>query len=610
MSRLPENVREILRGRGVETTLLAILLGAPLLFLQEGSYRLYLTDEMIVYAGAAVGLTVLLGVAKQLHLGQAAFMAMGAYAAGIISQKHGASLPKEILVGVLLGGALGLAIAAATLRLTGLYFALGTLGIVLGVQSLAGNWDSLTGGNAGVSSIEGIVLWSGKEPLGSRETYMLTAALLLVQGAVIFGIKRSTYWGALKLIGDRAYLASCVGIQVFRYRVIAFVLVAMTGAVWGALFAHLVGFIDPQSFGLPLTISLLMMVVLGGLGSFWGAIAGAIILVQIPEWLASLASRQQLVYGGILLFVILVLPDGLLPTLSKAFQRWYARWKARGASGQVEAPPMRDNASLLSSPMSFDGVALQATDIAVNFAGVHALRGATINAAAGRIEGLIGPNGSGKTTMLNSVSGIVCPDSGSILLDGEEIVGMPPHKVATRGLIRTFQTPQVVLDMTALENAVIGWHQRRTSNVVGVALGLPGARREEARQLAEARQMCIELGLEHVLDRPCSELSTGDRRFVEIARALGSRPKVLFLDEPATGMTGLERERLMIVLDRLRDAGLTLIVIDHDMEFLFQMSDHVTVLDRGANIAFGSPAEVRDSPAVIDAYFGESAAHA
>jgi branched-chain amino acid transport system permease protein len=610
MNRLPERVRKALGGRGAETTLLAILLGGPLLFLQEGSYRLYLTDEMIVYAGAAVGLTVLLGVAKQLHLGQAAFMAMGAYAAGIISQRHGASLPKEVLVGVLLGGALGLAIAAATLRLTGLYFALGTLGIVLGVQSLGGNWDSLTGGNAGISSIEGIVLWSGHEPLGSRETYMLTAALLLVQGAVIFGIKRSTYWGALKLIGDRAYLASCVGIQVFRYRMIAFVLVAMTGAVWGALFAHLVGFIDPQSFGLPLTISLLMMVVLGGLGSFWGAIAGAIILVQIPEWLASLASRQQLVYGGILLFVILVLPDGLLPTLGKAFQRGYARYKARGAKDGSQAAPMRDNASLLSSPMSFDGVAMQATDVAVNFAGVHALRGATINAAAGRIEGLIGPNGSGKTTMLNSVSGIVNPDSGSILLDGEEIAGMPSHKIAQRGLIRTFQTPQVVLDMTALENAVIGWHQRRKTNVLAVALGLPGARREEARQLEEARQMCIELGLEHVLNRPCSELSTGDRRFVEIARALGSRPKVLFLDEPATGMTGLERERLMIVLDRLRDSGLTVVVIDHDMEFLFQMSDHVTVLDRGKNIAFGSPAEVRDSQAVIEAYFGGSAAHA
>jgi len=610
MNRLPERYRKALGGRGVETTLLAILLGAPLLFLQEGSYRLYLTDEMIVYAGAAVGLTVLLGVAKQLHLGQAAFMAMGAYAAGIISQRHGASLPKEVLVGVLLGGALGLAIAAATLRLTGLYFALGTLGIVLGVQSLGGNWDSLTGGNAGISSIEGVVLWSGHEPLGSRDTYMLTAGLLLLQGAVIFGIKRSTYWGALKLIGDRAYLASCVGIQVFWYRVIAFVLVAMTGAIWGALFAHLVGFIDPQSFGLPLTISLLMMVVLGGLGSFWGAIAGAIILVQIPEWLASLASRQQLVYGGILLFVILVLPDGLLPTLGKAFQRGISRYKARGAKGEGQAAPVRDNASLLSSPMSFDGVAMQATDVAVNFAGVHALRGATINAAAGRIEGLIGPNGSGKTTMLNSVSGIVNPDSGSILLDGEEIAGMPPYKIAGRGLIRTFQTPQVVLDMTALENAVIGWHQRRKTNVLGVALGLPGARREEARQLEEARQMCIELGLEHVLNRPCSELSTGDRRFVEIARALGSRPKVLFLDEPATGMTGLERERLMIVLDRLRDSGLTVVVIDHDMEFLFQMSDHVTVLDRGENIAFGSPAEVRDSQAVIDAYFGGATAHA
>jgi len=610
MSHVPDSVRKVVAGRGAETALLAVLLAVPLLLFDAGSYRLYLADQVIVYAGVAVGLTVLLGVAKQLHLGQAAFMALGAYSAALMVDRHGAALPEELLVGVVLGGALGLAIGAATLRLSGLYFALATLGVVLGVQGLAGNWDSLTGGNAGISSVGGIVLWPGMEPLDSVGTYVFTALLLLIQGAVIFGLKRSTYWGALKLIGDRAYLASCVGIQVFRYRVIAFVIVAMAGAVWGALFAHLVGFIDPQSFGLDLTIALLMMVVLGGLGSFWGAIIGAIILVELPEVLAPLAEQQQLVYGVILVFVILFLPDGLVPTFTKVVRRRYAQWQGRRAETGGDAPSTRATADLLSGPMSFDGVPLEVDEVAVNFDGVHALSGARIEAAPGRIEGLIGPNGSGKTTLLNSVSGIVKPDAGSIELDGEEIAGMPPHKIAERGLIRTFQTPQVVLDMTVLENAVIGWHQRRKSNVVGVSLGLPGARREEARQLKEAREMCIELGLEHVLNRPCSELSTGDRRFVEIARALGSRPKVLFLDEPATGMTGLERERLMVVLDRLREAGLTLIVIDHDMEFLFQMSDHVTVLDRGKNIAFGAPSEVRDSPAVIGAYFGESTAHA
>jgi branched-chain amino acid transport system permease protein len=610
MSRLSKPTRKALGGRAAETALLAALLFAPLLFMADGSYRLYLTDQMIVYAGAAVGLTVLLGVAKQLHLGQSAFMAMGAYAAGIISSRHDGALPMELLFGLAFGAALGLAIALATLRLSGLYFALATLGVVLGVQGLAVNWDSFTGGAAGIQGIQGIVLWEGQLPLSSRATYIFTAALLLAQGAVIFGIKRSTYWGALKLIGDRDYLASCVGIQVFWYRVTAFVIVAMTGALWGVLFAHLVGFIDPQTFGMPLTMSLLMMVVLGGLGSFWGALGGAFLLVEIPEWLSALRSEQLLVYGCILLFVIIVLPDGVLPSLQKLIVRRYERWKRRDASKLGPALRTRDSARLLAAPMSFEGVSLQASGIAVNFHGVHALRGATINAAAGCIEGLIGPNGSGKTTMLNAVSGIVTPDSGSIMLDGEEIVGLPPHRIAQRGLIRTFQTPQVVLDMTALENAVVGWHQRRKSNIIGVALGLPGARREEARQLEQARQMCIELGLEDVLDRPCSELSTGDRRFVEIARALGSRPKILFLDEPATGMTGLERERLMIVLSRLRESGLTLIVIDHDMEFLFQMSDHVTVLNRGANIASGAPTKVRDSQAVIDAYFGEPAAHA
>jgi ABC-type branched-subunit amino acid transport system ATPase component len=187
-----------------------------------------------------------------------------------------------------------------------------------------------------------------------------------------------------------------------------------------------------------------------------------------------------------------------------------------------------------------------------------------------------------------------------------ECAGKSAHQVARLGLIRTFQTPQVVLDLNVLDNAVLGWHQRRRTSLWGVFVGLPGARREERRQRAEARETCINLGLGPLLNTPAAQLSTGDRRFVEIARALGSKPRLLFLDEPATGMTGLERDRLMAVLRGLRRAGLTVIVIDHDMEFLFQVADHVTVLDRGENIALGSPAEVRESPAVMRAYFGEA----
>jgi ABC-type branched-subunit amino acid transport system ATPase component len=212
--------------------------------------------------------------------------------------------------------------------------------------------------------------------------------------------------------------------------------------------------------------------------------------------------------------------------------------------------------------------------------------------------------------MLNCISGLVHPQEGSIRLDGAELTRLRPDQIARLGLARTFQTPQTVLEMSVLDNAVLGWHQRRTSGPFSVGLGLPHARREEQRQLAEARALCEALDLGALLDHPTSELSTGDRRFVELVRALGSQPRLLVLDEPATGMTGLERDRLVRVLHRLRDAGLTMVVIDHDMEFLFQMADHVTVLDRGANIATGRPDEVRSAPAVISAYFGEPAAHA
>jgi branched-chain amino acid transport system permease protein len=606
MRPLAQQLLRASRGRLGEASLLAVLLAAPLVLASGDGYRIYLSQLMVVYAGAAVGLTILLGVARQFHLGQAAFMAVGAYAAAIISARSGSSLPFEFGVSLAVGGLLGLAVGVATLRLSGMYFGLATLAVVLGVQSLAANWTSLTNGPVGFTGIPAVTLFGGQ--LSSDQTYLCVAVLLFLQGIVVFGLRRSTYWGALKLIGDRDYLASCIGIRVLQYRVWAFVIVSMVGACWGALYAHVVGFIDPTSFGLSLTVQLLMMVVLGGLGSFWGAIIGAIVLVEIPEWLASIRSDEQLVYGGILLVVVLVLPRGVLPMLRSLVLNVANRWReSRGVDPEQAA---RSPVGLLSSPMSFDGASLNVTDIDIQFGGVHVLRGASLRAAPGKIEGLIGPNGSGKTTMLNAVSGVVACDAGSIVLDGEEIRGIGPNGIANRGLLRTFQTPQVVLDMTALENAVLGWHQRRSTNIASVALGLPAARREEARQLQEARAMCSELALGDVLDRPAGELSTGDRRFVEIARALGSKPRLLFLDEPATGLTGLERERLMLVLDRLRASGLTLVVIDHDMEFLFQMADHVTVLNRGAIIATGSPDEVRAAPSVIDAYFGEAAAHA
>lgn len=597
--------------RSGETVLLAMLLSAPLIVSSGSGYRMYLSSLMVLYVGAASGLTILIGVARQLHLGQSALMAVGAYTAAIVTERWGGSIPIEIAIAVAIGGAVGLIIGAVTLRLSGLYLALATLGLVLGMSSLIANWTSLTNGAIGFPTVAGAKLFGSL--LSPNNTYILEAVLLLVQGAAIFGLKRSTYWGAIKLIGDRDYLASCVGIRVYAYRIVLMVVVSMVGALWGVMYSHVVGYIDPTTFGLSLTIPLLMMVVLGGLGSFWGSIVGAYILVEIPQWLASLQSHQQLIYGVILLAVILIVPKGLFPTVQTAIGRSLRQREARRrptGAGTVGAPAVGPTGLLLSGSGRFDSAGLEVRDVAVSFGGIRALAGATLTVEPGQIEGLIGTNGSGKTTMLNCVSGLVQPQQGSIVLDGQELIGLRPDQIARAGLARTFQSPQTVLEMTALENAVLGWHQRRTTGVIGVALGLPKARREERRQLEEARAMCVELGLGELIDHPAEELSTGDRRFVELVRALGSRPRLLFLDEPATGLTGSERDRLIALLRRLRDEGLTMVVIDHDMEFLFQMADHVTVLDRGENIAIGSPEEVRNAPAVINAYFGQPAARA
>jgi branched-chain amino acid transport system permease protein len=217
---------------------------------------------------------------------------------------------------------------------------------------------------------------------------------------------------------------------------------------------------------------------------------------------------------------------------------------------------------------------------------------------------LIGPNGSGKTTLLNCVTGLLSSDSGSVEMDGRSLLGKSAHEIAATGIGRTFQTPQCAPTMTAIDNALLGWHRRQKSGLLRIALQTAEARRESSMYRAEARRLCESLGLAEVLDTRVSELTLGERRIVELARALGGQPKVLLMDEPAAGLTLSERQDLAYTLRSLKARGLTIVVIDHDMEFIFSIADEVTVLDRGANIAAGKPAEVRSEPAVIRAYFG------
>jgi branched-chain amino acid transport system permease protein len=598
-------------GRRVQSTelaVLALLMLVPVL-VSRNSYHVYLGSLAVLYAGSAIALTLVLGVARQFHLGQAALMGIGGYVAAILAERWHTSVVIELVVAVLTAGAVGLVVGAATLRLKGLYLALATLALVLGQTQIATNLTGLTHGDIGFSGIASMRLFSSQ--LGQTSAYLVMAALLLAEFAVVRAVRRSTYWTALEFIGDYDHVAGCVGINVYRYKLALFVAASGAAAAWGVMYAHTVQFVNPDTFGLGMTVSLLMMVVLGGLGSVWGAVVGAIVLVAIPETLAGLRSHSQLIYGGILLAAILVFPKGLVPSIAQLLRTASERLARRRSPGRATESRPQGHSRQTETPSEIqelvgrlDGATLQVEDVACRFGGVRALDGASLTVERGTIEALIGPNGSGKTTLLNCVSGIFRPNSGSILFDGTELVGRRPDSIARLGLARTFQTPQCVPELTGIENAVIGLHPTRSTKLLQVALSLPKAERETAANIAATRQLCRYLSLSQEFEEPASELSTGERRFIEIARALGARPRLLFLDEPAAGLTSSEREHLISILDWLRSCGLTIVVIDHDIEFVFEIADHVTVLDHGGNIAAGAPEEIRRTPAVIEAYFG------
>jgi branched-chain amino acid transport system ATP-binding protein len=551
---------------------LALAIGAVATCLLAPGYYGYLLGTLATTALVGVGLNVLLGLAGEVSLGQGGFLALGAYGVGILTTKAGLGFWEALPLAVVVVVAISALLSIPALRVTGPYLAMVTIAFGFIVESVSIEWRDLTGGSSGLTGIPA--------PFNTGGTALLACGFCALALAAFHYFARSPLGLAMQATASAPAAARSIGIRPLPVRTVAFVLAASTAGLAGGLQAALTGFIAPSSFPFSQSILFLLVVVLGGAGRTLGPLVGSAIVVLLPELLAGLAEYRLLFFGAGLLLVLWVAPGGIAGAI--------ARFAIPGQSASNTAPDI----DLALAHIARSGGNLVAEGVRVAFGGVLAVAGVDLKAPSGRVTSVIGPNGAGKTTLLNLVSGFQAPNAGKVSVGGREITGKPAYEVARSGLARTFQTAQPFANLSVLDNVRLGL--------------LRGAWRGEA-SVELARALLSLVGYSGPDDRLAATLSHVDRRLLEIARALGTAPAALLLDEPAAGLDDADTVKLAGLLQRVARAGLAIVLVEHDMTLVMSISDEIVVLDAGRRIAAGAPAVVRADPAVKAAYLGGAA---
>ena len=565
-----------------------------------------------LYALVAAGLVMLTGVGGMTSFGQAAFVGLGAYATAWVctSPLAGAALTGIIGSAGLpwLGLALGLAITfavawtlgAMTVKLSGHYLPLCTIAWGLSLYYLFGNMDFL-GGQTGITGIPPLMVF-GYSLASPRALGVLIWAVLLIALYLLHNLLDSREGRAIRSLKGGRVMAESMGIDTARYRLKLFVLGALLAAISGWLYAHLQRFVNPTPFNLNIGIEYLFMAVVGGSGYLWGAVLGAAVITLLkeklqdilPTLLGTTGNFEVIVFGLLMLLVLQRFSGGLWPALER-FGNSFLKPGARRHTGAV--------ALLARRALPARGeVLLQASAVTKRFGGLVANNSVSMNLRAGEIHALIGPNGAGKSTFFNLISGVDDPTTGEVQLMGQSTAKLPSRVFASLGLARTFQHVRLLGTRSVIDNVALGAHGRAHRGWIASMLRLDRA--EEAALLAEARQQIERCGLGMYADAPAASLALGQQRLVEIARALAGQPVALLLDEPAAGLRHLEKRALASLLSQLRSEGLGILVVEHDMEFVMNLADRITVLEFGTVIAEGTPAQVQASQRVLNAYIG------
>jgi ABC-type branched-subunit amino acid transport system ATPase component/ABC-type branched-subunit amino acid transport system permease subunit len=565
-------------------------------FVSPNPYFINLAQDAAIVAIGAIGLNILLGLSGQLSLGQAGFLALGAYGSGVLSTNYGwplwATLPVSLSLSALAGGVIGL----VALRTRTHYLAMVTLAFGYIVEILSQRWVGITGGSMGLIGVPQLNFGD----FGNGATYFfwaVAAALLLVQMMNDYAM-RSRFGRSLHAIKESESFALTVGIDAARWRSLVFVVSAVTAGLSGFFFAHQAGYVSSDAFGLDRSIALLIAVVIGGLGSAYGPLLGAIILVMLNQLTAGLYEISYYIFGGILLVVMLFFPAGAVGAVRRLFRR-------AAPVHPAAADEPADAAQI--APGTAGGVPagepiLELQDVTKSYSGVVAVSAVSLKVMPGTVHAVIGPNGAGKSTLINVISGLYQPDSGSIRFLGRDITRLKPHRRSNLGLTRTFQNLQLIGTLTVAENVMLGL-QRGKGFVPGWLRWLVSDT-EERTDRAEALRLLRFFNIERLADSLPGDLPYGHRKLCELARALAQRPTMLFLDEPIAGLNEGEALDIMAKIRGLKALGVTVLLVEHNMSFVMELSDTVTVLDYGKKIGEGPPAAVKRDPAVIAAYLG------
>ncbi|TAK49792.1 MAG: branched-chain amino acid ABC transporter ATP-binding protein/permease [Xanthobacteraceae bacterium] len=565
------------------------------------NYRLTLVTYVMIYAIVCIALVLMTGVVGMVSFGQAAFVGIGAYATAYLTAELGLSPWLGLLVALTACGVAAYLIGQMTVRMSGHYLALVTLCFCISVYFLIGNTEVLGKFN-GMTGIPPLSI-AGYEMRSERSIFYVVLSGLALTSWWVRRILKGRVGRGLRSLRTGGLIAETFGVDANALRMMAFVSAAMLAGFSGWLYAHFQRFVNPTPFGVQMSIEYLFMVVIGGVGHIWGAILGAGLVTVIKQelqdvlrpFLGETTRLDMLVFSTLMVFMLIVARQGIWPLVVRAFAKWMPRPKPVMA---IEI----GNRRVMPPPQT---VVLEAVAMRKTFGGLVAVDDVSFSISAGEVLGLLGPNGAGKSTLFNLITGVLPLSSGGIRLFAKELSVVDVREMCRRGVARTFQHVKLVPDMTLIENVAIGAASLGQKGLLGATFGLDRA--EEQRILGWSMHLLQRVGLASRAWDLAGSLPLGHQRVLEIARALAADPFLLLLDEPAAGLRANEKTELAALLRSLRNSGLAILLVEHDMEFVASIADRLMVMNFGRRIAMGHPDSVRADPMVQDAYLGAAA---